>query len=354
MLRFKTVNYLDKACTGIEAFSMLLPEGWSFEGGIQWTVDNTMMPATCGFKVAENGVEMQLLPGQAFFWTSLPHVRLSHPAGSRYLGATVCPPVNASEFLTLIMLPALRSGIDDLSIVRKSPAVDLGSTLGFEATFEHCGSSSSSGAGIRVKYVQNDRHYEEELYCTVTTFTYTIPVGSTSIDCLFWMADHLFSFRTETGRLDTMKEILQAIVYSLRINPRWMEKNNRIGLFLKDRQMRKPYSLRQLGADTSLESISCDDGMRTSALRQSAYRWIADNLCGAGSTGEYYDPIQQICVWLPAGYDSAWASDTGEYLLSDRGDPVSDSGFADTWKQMELISPELPVKESSATSATCA
>lgn len=353
-MHFKTVSYRDSACTTMDAFSLLVPTDWAFEGGIQWRMDNVMMPATCGFKVSGGGVEMQALPGQAFFWTSLPHVRLSHPVGSTYLGAAVCPPLSAPEFLTRVMLPALRPEVDDLTVVREGPATDMGSALGFGATFEDCGSAGSSGAGARVRYRQGDKQYEEELYCTVTAFSFEIPAGGALIDCIFWIADHLFSFRAEQGRLDELKGVLQAIMYSFRLNPHWVGRSNRIVLLLKDRQINKPYSLRQLNAETACLAVGPDASLDSCALRQSAYRWIADSLSSDGATGEYYDPIQQICVRLPAGYTYAWASDAGEYLLSNSVDAYPYSGFTELWKIMEPISLGPPVGGPSPSPETCA
>lgn len=354
MLRFRTVSCIDKACTGLEAFSLLVPAGWGFEGGVRWSVDNTMMPSTSGFKVAGDGVEIQSLPGQAFVWTSLPQVRQSHPVGTRYLGATFCPPLDASEFLTLMMIPALRPEVDGLTIIRGIPPVDLGSTLGFEATISPGESAHSFGSGIRVQYRESGKIYEEVLYCTVTTFTYKIPVGTAFIDHIFWMADHLISIRAEQGGLDGMKDLLQAILYSFRINPLWMEKANRIALYLKDRQLNKPYSLRQLGTEIDEAVVPGADGMQASELRQSGYRWIADRLCGVSSPGEYYDPIQQICVRLPSGFEHAWASSAGEYLLSNRDDQIEGKCDEDKWKIMEPINLEAPAVGPSETPATCA
>ncbi|CAJ35315.1 hypothetical protein [Methanocella arvoryzae] len=355
MLRFKTVSCLDKACTGLEAFSLLAPAGWDFEGGIRWSVDDTMMPSTSGFKIAGDGVEMQFLPGQAFVWTSLPQILLTHPAGTRYLGATLCPLLDSSEFLHQIMLPALRPGLDDLAIIRDIQPVRMESTLGFETTLRSSGgSASSSGAGIRVRYRSQGKRYEEALYCTVTTFIFKIPVGSAFIECIFWMADNLVSIRAEPGRLDGLKGLLQTILYSFRFNPLWVEKANRIGIFLKDHQMNKPYSLRQLGREIDEAAIPGAGGLQAGRLKESGYRWIADSLCGTSASGEYYDPIQQICVRLPSGFEQAWASDLGEYLLSNSEDRIEDSGLAGAWKIMESISLESAAGRPSATSATCA
>ena len=358
MLRFRTMSYLDKACTSMEAFSLLVPAGWACEGDVRWSMDNPMLPATCGFKASGQDVDIQALPGHAFFWTSLPHVRLSHPVGSRYLGATVCPPLNPPDFLRDVVLPAVRPNASDMEFVQLSPPVDMGSTLGYGETFQSCRSASSSGASARVLYVEDGRQYEEELYCTVTTFPFRVQAGGTCIDCIFWIADHLISLRAERGRLAGVKGILQTIVYSFRLNPRWLEKYNRITLFLKDRQLYKPYSLRQLSADVDTITFSSGDlfsdgSLPSGTLRQSAYRWIADSLSDAGLIAEYYDPIQQICVWLPAGYDLAWVSETGEYVLGDATDDSLEPGVSGNWQKMEPMGLEPQTGEPSPTAATC-
>lgn len=352
MMRFRTFNYVDKACTGMEAFSMLAPADWSLEGGIRWSPDNVMMPATQGFKVSGSDISMEVLPGEAFFWTNLPQVRLSHPVGSRYLGATVCPVFHAGDVIKRILLPAYRGDAGRVVIREESPATDIGGTLGFESAFKNCGISSSEGASLRIEYAEDGKTYEEELFCTVTSFRFAVPSGGSDICVMFWIADHIFSFRAPAGTLDGMAGTFQSMVHSYRINPWWLDKYNRIVLFLKDRQMYRHFSLRQLSADVEKAGTSHDAGMRSYALRQSAYRWIADGIGRRGSTGEYYDPIQQICVRLPSGYDHAWASDTGEYLLSDHRDIHPDSGFAEIWKSMEPLSIEPPGPGPSAASAT--
>jgi hypothetical protein len=317
----------------MEAFSMLIPGDWSFEGDIKWSTDNILMPAACEFKVSGNGITMQALPGQAFSWTSLMQVRLGHPVGSSYIGGIFCPLLKAKDIIIDLIIPSLRHEAADITITDEGTAGALEGALGFEAGFMSTGTALSEGARIRIEYDEDGKKYEEELFCTVTSFSYKIPAGGSEFNFVIWMADNMFSFRAEKGVLDQNAGILQSMAYSLRLNPRWFEMYNRIVLFLKDKQARGAVSLQQLCIDADRAS-AVDDAMGY-VMRHSAYSWIAGNLGRARATLEYYDPIQQVCVRLPAAYGHAWANDSGQYMLSDRCDIPPDSSFTEIWKMME-------------------
>jgi hypothetical protein len=71
-IRLKTFIYIDQQGTGIEAFRMLMPSDWQFEGGINWTLDNPSMLATASFQVRnpKGREEFEAFPNQPFFWTN--------------------------------------------------------------------------------------------------------------------------------------------------------------------------------------------------------------------------------------------------------------------------------------------
>lgn len=51
ILYFKNFTYVDEQGTGLEAFSFLMPSDWKFEGGMNWILDNPMMPSVSAFRV---------------------------------------------------------------------------------------------------------------------------------------------------------------------------------------------------------------------------------------------------------------------------------------------------------------
>ena len=45
VFRLKKFSYIDRQGIGGEAFSLLIPSDWDFQGGITWSLDNPGMPA---------------------------------------------------------------------------------------------------------------------------------------------------------------------------------------------------------------------------------------------------------------------------------------------------------------------
>ncbi len=343
MLRFNKLDHIDRACTGIEAFSMLVPAGWSFEGGLKWSLENTIMPAAMGFKLFDGIVAMQAIPGHAFFWTHLPYIRASHPVGSKYLGAVVCPVLEPLDVIKDIIMPSLRPEASNIRVVEEGPVDRLEGSMGFDAGFRSFGSSSSEGARARFEYCIDGREMEEEIFCNVAVFNFTVPGRSDDLDYIFWMADHMYSFSAEKGKLERNMGVLQTIMHSFRVNQGWFEKYSRIVSYLKDHQAYRQSSLRQLSMDVDrITGVDVNDTMKPYGQRRAASKWVAGHLDHGEHTGDYYDPIQQICVRLPSGFDHAWASEAGEYLLSNKSDFQPDSRFTEIWKMMEKISVEPP------------
>ena len=74
LIKLKTISYIDQQGIGTEAFKMLIPSDWQFEGGIRWVLDNPTMPAITQFRVwnPKGTEEFRVFPNQAFFWTDNP------------------------------------------------------------------------------------------------------------------------------------------------------------------------------------------------------------------------------------------------------------------------------------------
>jgi hypothetical protein len=81
VVKYKTASCLDAQGTGLEAFSLLIPSDWTFEGEVTWLLDNPIMPATAQFSVRnpDNTVEFEGLPNQSMFWTDNPPHPIREP-----------------------------------------------------------------------------------------------------------------------------------------------------------------------------------------------------------------------------------------------------------------------------------
>jgi hypothetical protein len=117
--RFQRQVYVDREGMGVEAFRMLIPVGWHFQGGIRWVLDRTGSPADAAFTVTSpNGEEVfEILPNQSFTWSTDPMMRATFPVGSRYFGSEVRPAMAALEMLTGIIVPRLRGRVPGVKIV---------------------------------------------------------------------------------------------------------------------------------------------------------------------------------------------------------------------------------------------
>ncbi len=120
VLRFQKLTYVDQQGTGLEAFSFLMPADWEFEGGIQWILDNPVMPAVSAFKVInpDGKEQFEVFPNHCYFWTNNPQQLILSPPGSRYFGSIVKKPLTAQEALQYIILPENRSGYPELTIIK--------------------------------------------------------------------------------------------------------------------------------------------------------------------------------------------------------------------------------------------
>jgi hypothetical protein len=173
VVRLKTVSFIDRQGIGTEAFKLLVPGGWLYEGGLQWVLDNPTMPATSQLRVwnPASAEQFQAFPNQAIFWTANPMLTAFFPAGSKYYGNEVREPAEPVADLKEIAIPRFRAVAQDLKIVSEQ---DISSILPSSGT-PQTGLQTSSGAGkLRIEYTENGKKVEEEIYCVVEV-TY-IPV----------------------------------------------------------------------------------------------------------------------------------------------------------------------------------
>ena len=119
IIKLKTVSYIDQQGTGKEAFKLLIPADWQYEGGIQWDISNPTMPAVSQFRVwnPKGAEQFQVLPNQAFFWTDNQLTSQLNPVGSKYFGNEVKKPMKPVQALEQIVIPKFRANVQNLKIV---------------------------------------------------------------------------------------------------------------------------------------------------------------------------------------------------------------------------------------------
>lgn len=346
MLWVKKIRYRDRE-TGLEAFSLLAPLDWESEGGITWHPDNPMMPAKTRYSVSseDGGLRLEFLPGQSFFWSNLSVIQLSFPAGSKYLGTTVCPLLDADEVLVKIVIPQFRGGVEDLKVVSLDKMEGVTGPLGVDTQFVQYSSSVSGGARARIEYAQNGKSYEEYLGCAVIAFNFLTPVEQGSIRYTIWMIDYVHSLRAEKGNLDKHIDLFRTMLYSYRIGRAWFEKYERIISILKERQMQKLEDMRQvIEALKDKEPEVSGSLNRSYADRQAAYSSIADDYQHQGPDAKtYFDSYENTVVKFPAAYGSVWTGRAGGYLLSQDPEFDPNENGEVIWERLKATGAETAV-----------
>jgi hypothetical protein len=338
-IRFRTFKYVDAQGIGIEAFRVLIPSDWKFEGGVRWRLDNPGMPATAGFRIYNpNGAEeLEVFPNQAFFWTNNPTLLQTFPVGTRYFGNEVRPIVKPLQALKGIILPRFRGKAQGLRIVAGEPLPDLARALGAGTQSQPGIAASAEGAKIRIEYQRGGRWMEEELYGLVESISFPIRSMFGAFTNTNWYADYLFSFKAEKGKLDANSKLFQTMATSFRVNPQWFNKYNQVVEYLIQRQIQQIRSIGELSRIISQTQNEISDMMMQSYnQRQEVYDRVAENFSQhIRGVDQYYNPVEQKPVELPSGYRQAWTNSLGEYVLSDQEDFNPNIGSNQTWQRME-------------------
>lgn len=337
-VRWKTQVCLDPEADGMEAFRIVMPSDWQFEGGIRWMPERTMAPAEGHFRVRSPGgaEEVELVPAQVFFWADDPLWRFNFPPGSRYFGTEVHAPVDALVALREIVLPRFRRGAANLRVVKEERLEDPLKPAG--SVRPQPGSPPPvDSAKIRIEYERDGIPIEEEIYAAVTR--QAIPFGFSG--ATLWSVDYIFSFKARKGALEENQKLFQTVANSLRTNPDWFNRYSQVIEVLAQIQIQ---NIRAVGRVSEIISRTSDEisemSMQAYNNRQAVQDRVADNFSRyIRGVDAYYDPIEERSVELPSGHQDAWSNPLGEFILSDNPNFDPNVGSNLHWQRMRRRGP---------------
>jgi len=330
-LKLLTVN--DREGTGLEVFQMLVPQGWQFQGGVRWLLENPSMPATLACLVSNpQGPEaFEVLPNLNFTWRSggMP------PLGSKLFGAEVHQPVNIHDAFHKFILPRYRSAVKDLRIIKEEPLPDLPRMARSEAAISPFG--RAEGGRVRLAYTLNGNQLEEEIYGVVEVFRVPVQTLFSTMEVTTWFIDYIFSFRTGSGNLDNMADLFEVMIRSLKTNPEWYAAFKSIVQYLGQAQIQRIHHIGQIGQIyAQVGSQIRAQNLNDFYARQATYDRLSTDWSRAiRDVDAYYDPNRGETVELPAGYGHAWANNLGEYIVTEATDFNPNIGSNQNWTEME-------------------
>lgn len=337
VFHLKKYSCIDREGIGIEAFSLLMPSDWTFDGGIRWVLDNPGMPAVAAFTVkGPNGRDaFEVFPNQAMFWTNNPMLLATFPVGSRYFGAEVRPVADPMQALTEIVLPRFRGNALGLKIVSRENLPELAQALGAGAPQPGV-QTFADAAKIRIEYTEGGVLMEEEIFAVVEGFSFGFQTMQGMITNTNWYADYIFSFKARKGELDANAPMFRTMANSFKVNPVWFNKYSQTVEYLIQAQIRNIQSIGELSRIISQTSNEISDSMMQSyENRQQVYDRISENFSEyVRGTEHYTNPIEGREVELPGGYNHAWTNAGGEYILTDNPNYNPNVGSNQNWQEL--------------------
>jgi hypothetical protein len=335
-MRFRTEICIDRGGTRGEAFRMLVPAGWTFAAGITWVLDNPGMPATAWLRTMHSSAPeaLEVFPNQSFFWTDNPMNQQMFPPGSKYFGAEVRAPLGPVQALKSVVLRRYRGSVRNLAIVNEEHLPDLAASLGVSSGQP---GMSADGGKVRARYQEKGTTIEEEFYALVESFKIPIHSMFGQFTNNLWTVSYIFSVKAPEGKLDSLGALFRTMGASIRVNPQWMNTYVQVVNFLIQNQMQRIRSAGELSRIISQthREIS-DDMMRSWEERQGVYDRLSERFSqNIRSVDEYYDPVSEKSVELPAGYRNAWVNGLGEYVIAEQEDFNPNIGSNQNWQRME-------------------
>jgi len=321
MMRLKKYSLVDSQGTGGEAFSMLIPADWRFEGGVTWVLDNPAMPATARFTVTNPASYegLEVFPNQALFWTNNHMLLGMFPIGSRYFGAEVRPVLGPEEALKAIVLPRMKGKQPGIKVIGTKNLPELAKAL--KAGAPQPGVQTfGNAAKVRIEYTNKAGiSMEEDIFAVVEGYSFSFQTMQGVVTNTNWYVDYIFSFKAPKGKLDQNAQLFKTMTDSFRVNPQWFNAYNQVVDMLIKAQIRQIHSVGELSRYISQTSSEISDSMMQSYTeRQKVYDRIGEKMSESiRGTEHYYNPIEESEVELPGGYQHVWTNASGEYILSD-------------------------------------
>ena len=202
------------------AFTILVPEGWQFEGGVvrlnpaSGPMNSVGARIECAEKKDAAGtVMMHWLPNISY---KDPRLLPGFRAGSNYMGMIVLPVMDAQTFLSQFVFPSQRPHAQHVQVTERKPLSQLAqqyqqkATPGLAERFD--------AAMLTVTYDEGGVHYQEQMAAVIENVE-----GATG----WWTNHDTLMVRAPAAEFNQYRPLFAAIQNSLRGNPQWVSGENR-------------------------------------------------------------------------------------------------------------------------------
>ena len=309
-LKFKPASVNDPASTGT-ALTLLLPEGWKLQGGVNWHMDNPTYPAAAYLKAtdAANSKSFTVFPMACFCYSVNQNSLRSFPYGSKYMGYTVVNQLpTAGNAIINYLLPYYRKNVQGLKVIETKVLIPEQQQVLANNKVLH-----KESAMVRVEYTEGGTQYEENIYATRA---YTASPGATFN---LWILTNCSGFKAPKGQLKANMKLFQTMLFSMQYDKKWYANAVQMSENLNARGVAQA---KAAGQRAKMNAEASDERRKQISAaynnQQQSNDLINDKFADyERDVNTYINPETKEQYKLPAGYTNAWKNDLGEYIVSD-------------------------------------
>lgn len=340
MIKFNRVAIRDPWVNNIEGATLLVPDGWTLEGGFHW-MPLFYIQATLLFRASDPraGAAVETLPLQQYVWSFHPSAT-PMPVGQNWNGSiNLNPPRHPAEFVQTVwvqgagMQPVgLQAPLRHLSGARLERVDDL-PQVAAETARAVGGTPQVWATRLRYAYGFGGRGWEEDVYTTLV-------FGPSHTGLMIWHGTG-YTMRAPAGELDRLAPQLSVPAQTWRFTLDWSATLEYVRqLFQQGRrqEMENTAHFGQMLAQYREQMREAhrqvyEERQASHARQNFARREIL------GGVETYVDPFDSRPVELPVGYRDYWVNNKGQVICSNEAafDPRSDN--AAEWRHMERYAP---------------
>jgi hypothetical protein len=329
-MNFDRVTIRDPEADGMEGASLLVPEGWTTEGGFVWT-PTLSMQATLPLRVSDplTGASASTLSVQQFIWP-MQAMPVPMQPGSNWLGSILLPPPESpAECVQRVYVPGPLQHLQGARLVGWADMPEVAAEAARDVP-----QRTVHATRLRYAFDWGGRPWEEDVYLSVT---FDQPNGWTAS---WWCNAH--ALRAPAGMLDGMAPLLSVPMLSLRVSLDW-------SALLEHARGRFREALRSQQSDPGRRGLilppeqPLDSAWRRQLAEiREAHRgawglWEASQDRQGAALGRvvggletYVDPLESRPAQLPPAEPAYWVGPGGRIVAS-AGPPA---GGAAEWRLM--------------------
>jgi hypothetical protein len=333
----------DTQGTGGEAFRLLAPRDWRFEGGVTWNTQRFPADALTSYTVTspDGASVFEQFPHVLLFWAEDQMLQQSYAQN----GFEVLPPVSAEQALRELYLPSYRPEAAGAEVLETQPLPELAQqVLAWQQAVLNIFNSISpsnfqyelraDAARAKFRYTVAGKPMIEDATVAITYFVAYMPSLYGTVPAITWSTAPT-SFRAPAADIDHRLETFRIIAASHRPNFEWSAAIARLHAVITRDQLRQQQRifdrLRQIQRTQSETSNMLFESWQR---RSQTYDRIFDNYSQSLRGVETYsDPVSSRQVELPNGFNHVW-SNGSDYVLSNEPGFNPNTGSSQLWTEI--------------------